>query len=241
MIVRLGCSPDPGDALMLWGLQSGVVDPHDYEFEPVVRDVQTLNEWALEGRLEVTVMSLATYPRVQDQYVLLPWGASMGSGSGPVVVARERLGHDALREVEILVAGRLTTGYLVLKMALGDVATRVVPLGRILDELDSGSAQAGLLLHRADADLEVCLDLGEWWLLETGLPLPLRVHAIRRDVAAGVRRVLHDSVDAVLARRTDAPFTADYGEEGRQAVRELLARAEAAGAYDHPVRVEFAE
>src|SRR5438874_4053905 len=128
MVIRVGFSADPDDAFMFWGLASGTVDARGYEFEPVIEDIQTLNEWSLAGRLEVTAMSLATYPLVQDRYVLLPHGASMGSGYGPVVVAHERLSLDELRDEEIVVPGKLTTAFLVLKMALGgDFACRVLP------------------------------------------------------------------------------------------------------------------
>src|SRR5881398_1402189 len=119
MEIRIGFSADPDDAFMFWGLASGTVDSRGYAFEPVIQDIQTLNEWALEGRLEVTAMSLATYPLVQDRYAMLPHGASLGSGYGPIVVARELLTLDELRETEIVVPGKLTTAFLVLKMALG--------------------------------------------------------------------------------------------------------------------------
>ena len=97
MLIRVGFSADPDDAFMFWGLASGTVDPQGFDFEPVIEDIQTLNEWALEGRLEVTAMSLATYPLVHDRYVLLPHGASIGSGYGPIVVAREALTLAELR------------------------------------------------------------------------------------------------------------------------------------------------
>src|SRR5439155_16417564 len=116
MKVRLGHSPDPDDAFMFWGLAEGEVDPRGFEFEHVLRDIQTLNEWALEGRLEVTAISLHAYPLVQDRYVLLPHGASMGSGYGPIVVARGALADDDLRRIEIAVPGRMTTAFLALKL-----------------------------------------------------------------------------------------------------------------------------
>src|ERR687887_1643102 len=116
MLIRLGHSPDPDDAFMFWALAEGRIDARGFEFEHVLRDIQTLNEWALEGRLEVTAISLHAYPFVQDRYVLLPHGASMGSGYGPVVVARERLSLDELQRTEIVIPGRNTTAYLVLGM-----------------------------------------------------------------------------------------------------------------------------
>src|SRR5881409_4448311 len=108
MLIRLGHSPDPDDAFMFWALAQRAVDTRGFEFEHVLRDIQTLNEWALEGKLEVTAISLAAYPLVQERYVLLPHGASMGSGYGPVVVAREELAPADLRDVEIAVPGELT-------------------------------------------------------------------------------------------------------------------------------------
>ena len=276
MLIRVGFTSDPDDAFMFWGLASGAVGPRGYRFEPVIADTQTLNEWSLEGRLEVTSVSLATYPLVQDRYLLLPHGASMGSGYGPIVVARERLTLDELRETTILVPGKLTTSFLVLKMALGgEFDCRVLPSDEILPAVASNEAAAGLLIHEEmltylDSGLEKCLDLGEWWLLETGLPLPLAVNLVRRDlgsdVAHGVSAILRESIDAALANRGEAleyalgfgrgmdrtrgdrfigmyvnELTQDYGDEGRLAVQELLARAERVGAYDCPVRVEFAQ
>src|SRR6266702_5970414 len=120
MRIRLGHSPDPDDAFMFWALAEGAIDTRGFEFEHVLHDIQTLNEWALEGRLEVSALSLHAYPFVQDRYVLLPHGASMGSGYGPVVVAREPLSRDELAGVEIAVPGRLTTAFLALRLCIGD-------------------------------------------------------------------------------------------------------------------------
>src|SRR4029450_9601081 len=147
MLIRLGHSPDADDAFMFWALAVNRVDTRGFEFEHVLRDIQTLNEWALEGRLEVTAISLHAYPFVQDRYALLPHGASMGSGYGPVVVARGATTRDELRGLEIAVPGTMTTAFLVLRMYLGDFAYRVVPFDEILDEVKSGAAEAGLLIH----------------------------------------------------------------------------------------------
>jgi 1,4-dihydroxy-6-naphthoate synthase len=270
MLIRVGFSADPDDAFMFWGLASGTVGARGYEFEPVIDDIQSLNDGALGGRLEVTAMSLATYPLVANRYKLLPHGASMGSGYGPIVVAKEPLSLEELRETEVVVPGLGTTAYMVLRMALGgDFPHRVLPFDEILPEVASGAARAGLLIHEGqltyrDSGLTKCLDLGEWWLLETGLPLPLGVNTIRRDLGADVMRevsqILRESIDAALEHREEAleyalgfgrgvdtergdrfvgmyvnELTCDYGDEGRQAVRELLERS------GSDVQVEFAE
>ena len=258
---------------MFWGLAAGAVDTQDFEFEHVLADIQSLNEWALEGRLEVTALSLHAYPFVQDKYILLPHGASMGSGYGPVVVTREKMTQEDLDGVEIAVPGRLTTASLVLRLLLGDYPYREVPFDQIIDEVQSGRADAGLLIHEGQLTYESLglhkvVDLGEWWLLETGLPLPLGVNAARRDLGEDVLQrlsgVLEASIRAGLDNRSEAltyakrwgrglsddltdrfvgmyvnELTCDYGDEGREAVRELLRRGEAAGAFDRPVRVDF--
>jgi 1,4-dihydroxy-6-naphthoate synthase len=271
--VRLGHSPDPDDAFMFWGLAKGEVDPRGFEFEHVLQDIQTLNEWALEGRLEVSAISLHAYPHVQDRYVLLPHGASMGSGYGPIVVAREELDEDDLRRVEIAVPGRMTTAFLTLQLRLGEFRWREVPFDRIMDEVVAGDAEAGLLIHEgqltyAASGLKKIVDLGEWWLEDTGLPLPLGANVARRDLGPETLRelsdVLAESIRAGLDNREPAleyalqfgrglddeladrfvgmyvnELTEDYGEEGRRAVRELLRRGEEIGAFTEPVRVEF--
>ena len=273
MKIRLGHSPDPDDAFMFWALAAGEVDPRGFEFEHVLRDIQTLNEWAFEGRLEVTAISLHSYPFVQGRYVLLPHGASMGAGYGPIVVAREPLSDDDLRRVEIAVPGRMTTAFLGLRLRLGEFAWREVPFDEIMDEVVSGRADAGLLIHEgqltyAAAGREKVADLGEGWLAETGLPLPLGVNVARRDLGEETLRelsaVLAESIHAGLDNRERAleyalqfgrglddeladrfvgmyvnELTEDYGDEGRRAVRELLRRGEEIGAFNEPVNVEF--
>ena len=273
MKIRLGHSPDPDDAFMFWGLAAGVVDPRGFEFEHVLRDIQTLNEWALEGRLEVTAISLHAYPLVQDRYVLLPHGASMGSGYGPIVVASDPLTTKELRGIEVVVPGRLTTAFLALRLCIGDFRYRELPFDEILAEVSSGRAVAGLLIHEGQLTYEAeglhkVVDLGRWWLEETGLPLPLGANVARRDLGAETLRelsaVLAESIRAGLENREQAleyalqfgrgldesladrfvgmyvnELTQDYGDEGRQAVRELLRRGEELGAFSEPVRVEF--
>jgi 1,4-dihydroxy-6-naphthoate synthase len=271
VLIRLGHSADPDDAFMFWALDAAVVETRGFTFEHVVEGIQTLNEWALDGRLEVTAISLHTYPFVQDRYALLPHGASFGSGYGPVVVARERLTVEDLRERELVVPGRLTTAFLAARLALGDFRFREVAFDRIIDEVAGGGAEAGIVIHEGQltyggAGLHKVLDLGEWWLLETGLPLPLGVNVARRDVERlpDLSAVLLDSIQAGLDNRGEAmryalrfgrgidaetadrfvgmyvnELTCDYGEEGRAAVTELLRRGEAIGAFPEPVKLDF--
>jgi 1,4-dihydroxy-6-naphthoate synthase len=276
VLIRLGHSPDPDDAFMFWAIAEKRVDTRGFEFEHVLRDIQTLSEWALKGKLETTAMSLASYPLCQDKYLLLPHGASMGSGYGPVVVGPRALSREELRETEIVVPGEMTTAFLTLKLYLeGEFEYRVLPFDEILDEVREGRASAGLLIHEgqltyAASGLAKSVDLGEWWLLETGLPLPLGVNVARRDLGPDrlhdLSEVLRASIREGLVHRDEAmryalkfgrgldlgladrfvgmyvnDLTEDYGDEGRQAVRELLHRGEEVGHYDGPVEVEFVD
>jgi 1,4-dihydroxy-6-naphthoate synthase len=271
--IRVGHSPDPDDAFMYWALTTDLVDTRGHEFEQVLGDIQTLNHWARAGRLEVTAISLAAYPFVQDDYALLPHGASIGSGYGPIVVARETVELERLRELEIVVPGTLTTSFLVLRLVLGGFPYRELPFDEIPEEVASGRAEAGLLIHEGqltfeDYGLQKIVDLGEWWLLETGLPLPLGVNVARRDlgrdVLCEVSSVLRDAIQCGLDNRAEAldyalefgrgidaavadrfvsmyvnELTQDYGNEGRKAVTELLQRGEALGAFPDPVRIDW--
>jgi 1,4-dihydroxy-6-naphthoate synthase len=269
--VRVGHSPDPDDAFMYWALTTSLVDTRGFRFEQVLADIQTLNHWARAGRLEVTAISLAAYPFVQEDYALLPHGASIGAGYGPVVVAGSRLGLDDLREMEIVVPGAMTTAFLTLRLVLGDFSFRELPFEQIPDEVASGRADAGLLIHEGqltfrEHGLAKVVDLGEWWLLETGLPLPLGVNVARRDVArlGDLSAVLRDAIACGLDHREEAldyalqfgrgidaavadrfvsmyvnELTQDYGDEGRSAVVELLRRGEAIGAFPGPVVVDW--
>ncbi len=272
--VRVGHTPDPDDAFMYWALTSELVDTRAFVFEQVLADIQTLNQWARAARLEVTAISLAAYPFVQQDYALLPHGASIGAGPGPVVVAREKLERDELLLTEIVVPGTMTTAFLTLRLALGaQVRFRELPFERIPDEVASGRADAGLLLHEGQATffelgLHKVLDLGEWWMLETGLPLPLGVTVAHRelDSVLEISEILRESIqcglehrdqaldyalqfgrgiDAAVADRFVAMYvnhmTEDYGQEGRAAVRELLRRGEELGTFPAPVQLDFVE
>jgi len=271
VVAHVGHSADPDDAFMFWALAHGVVDPRGFDFRWEIEDIATLNRWARDGRLEATALSLHAYPYVQDRYALLAQGASMGNGYGPIVVARRELSLEQLREVEICVPGTSTTAFLVLRLALGDVRFRELPFDRILDEVLEDRAEAGLLIHEGQltyesAGLVKCLDLGEWWLLDTGLPLPLGVMVARRDLGArlpDLAAAFADSIRAALEHREEAMtyalqfgrgidadvadrfvsmyvngWTCDFGEEGRAAVVELLRRAGDIGALPAPPRLD---
>jgi len=214
-LIRLGHSPDPDDAFMFYPLATGLIDTGPFEFEHVLQDIQTLNEWAMTGRLEVTAISIHAYPHVRHRYRLLSSGASMGDGYGPLLVARRPLEPQDLRGQTIAVPGELTTAFLALNLCMGrgTFHHRVVPFDRILSEVAEGKADAGLIIHEGQLtygrfDLHCVVDLGVWWQETTGLPLPLGGNAVRRDVgeAAGrqIGRIVKQSIRMALERRDEA-------------------------------------
>ncbi len=273
--IRLAHSPDPDDAFMFYPLAKGLIDPGPFEFEHVLRDIQTLNEWAREGRMEVTAISIHAYPYVKDKYRLLNSGSSMGDGYGPVIVAREPMMLDDLRGKTIAVPGEMTTAFLTLNLCLGrgEFAHRVVMFDEIPKAVASGEVDAGLLIHEGQLTysrlaLHNVIDLGVWWQQETDLPLPLGGNTVRRDLGDDVCRqlsaVLRASIQGALEHRQEAvayalrfgrgldnaladqfigmyvnAWTLDYGEKGRQAVRELLGRGHRAGLCPDPGEMDF--
>ena len=220
--IQIGHSPDPDDAFMFHGIASGQVPaPDGWDVVQVLQDIESLNRLALAGRIEVTAVSIHAYAYLADRYALLPCGASMGDGYGPMIVAREALSLDEVRTKTIAVPGDLTSAVLALRLALGEVRTRVVPFDRILPEVKEGRADAGLLIHEgqltyAGEGLHKILDLGAWWKEETGLPLPLGGNAVRKDlgpeVIGRVRTLLHASIEHGLKHRDEAlTYALDFG------------------------------
>jgi len=212
--LTLGHSPDPDDAFMFYALASGKIETGDLTFEHLLEDIETLNRRALREELDITAVSLHAYAYIQDHYLLLPHGASMGEGYGPMVVARKQLTVGDLGGITIAVPGTMTTAYLALRLAIGPFRFTVVPFDRILDHVAAGEADAGLIIHEGqltyqNQGLTRILDLGAWWAERTGgLPLPLGGNAIRRalgpDLIRRASRYLKESIVYGLEHREPA-------------------------------------
>ena len=212
--IRVAHSPDSDDAFMFYALATGQVDTEGLEFVHELQDIETLNRRALAGELEVTAVSIHAYAYLADKYALLPHGASMGEGYGPRLVAREPLTVDDLASRVVAVPGEMTSAYLALKLLAPAVRTEVVPFDRIIEHVQEGRADVGLIIHEgqltyADEGLHLILDLGEWWAARTGgLPLPLGGNAVRRDLGPDlirkVSRVLRSSIAHGLEHRSAA-------------------------------------
>jgi 5,8-dihydroxy-2-naphthoate synthase len=211
--ITLGHSPDPDDAFMFYALADSRIDTGDLSFRHVIEDIETLNRRAMKAELDVTAVSLHAYAYVLDQYALLSSGASMGEGYGPIVIARRPMEAEELKRVKIAVPGLMTTAYLLLRLCVGEVDSVVVPFDKIMDAVEAGTADAGLLIHEGQLTYSgrgfaKVIDFGEWWQDETGLPLPLGGNAIRKslgpDLIARVSGLLRESIEYGLAHRAPA-------------------------------------
>jgi 1,4-dihydroxy-6-naphthoate synthase len=242
-VFTLGHSPDPDDAFMFYAMAQNKIDLRGYRFEHRLEDIQTLNERAVRGELHISAISIHAYAYVAHKYALLPCGASMGDGYGPIIVrkrptpnsVRERGSHGALRSQrttsdedaavrefligkKIAVPGKMTSAFLALQLFLGEFDYVVVPFDQIFDALRSGQADLGLIIHEgqltyAKSGFEKIVDLGSWWKAQTGLPLPLGGNVVRKDIPKPVRHDLSEIIRESI----------DYGLAHRdEAVRHSL-------------------
>ena len=209
--IHLAHSPDSDDAFMFYALAQHKIATEDVEFVHVLQDIQTLNEWAKHGKYEVTALSFHAYALLADRYALLPHGASMGEGYGPVIISHKPLSESDAKQTVIASPGGLTTAHLLLKIWHPEVQTRVMPFDKILPAVLSGEVAAGLLIHEgqltyADEGAHKVVDFGEWWSeREPGLPLPLGGNGIRKDLGPSlmrqVSRLLKASIEYGLSDR----------------------------------------
>jgi 1,4-dihydroxy-6-naphthoate synthase len=216
--MTLGHSPDPDDAFMFYGLAKGLIPTGGFAFTHIMQDIQTLNERARRGELDITAISFHAYAYVSANYALLPSGASMGDGYGPLVVAKEPFTREELVRLKIAVPGTMTSAFLALQLWLKRPAHHlnfvVVPFDQIFEAVRSGRAQAGLVIHEGqltyqNEGLLVCQDLGAWWTRENdGLPLPLGGNVIHKRIPPATRlaiaRILAASIQFSLDHRPGA-------------------------------------
>lgn len=281
--IRVAHSPDSDDAFMFYALSEGRIDTGDLRYTHELQDIETLNHRARRRELDVSAVSIHAYAYIAQDYAMLSSGSSMGDGYGPRLVSKSAppadrvTGSDTVRAAargkRIAIPGKLTTAYLALRLWQPDFEAVVVPFDRVEDAVHNGNVDLGLVIHEgqltyADDGLHLWADMGEWWLADTGLPLPLGGNVVRRDlgpeIIAQVSRDLRASIEYSLANRGDAlrhasrfnrgisdertdefvgmyvnQWTVDYGERGRKAVQLLLDRAAEAGIIPERVEVEF--
>ncbi|HWY51979.1 MAG TPA: MqnA/MqnD/SBP family protein [Chthoniobacterales bacterium] len=231
-VFTLGHSPDPDDAFMFYAIAKNRIDLRGYRFEHRLEDIQTLNERALRGELHISAISIHAYAYVAEKYALVPCGASMGDGYGPIVIGKALAPQEnvdpreRLTNLVIAVPGKMTSAYLALQLYLGDFKHVIVPFDQIFDAVRAGRTDAGLIIHEgqltyAKSGFRKIVDLGEWWKQETGLPLPLGGNVIRKDIPSEVRHdlceIMRESIDFGLSNRDEAvqhalPYARDMNQ-----------------------------
>lgn len=221
--IHVGHSPDPDDAFMFYALAKDKIDTGDLDFHHTLQDIETLNRRALQGELELTAISVHGYAYVSDHYALLPCGASMGDQYGPMVVSTRPCSIEDLSGMKIAIPGTMTSAFLTLRLAIGEFEYEVVPFDEIIQAVESGRVDAGLIIHESqltygDRGLHLVVDLGKWWFAQTELPLPLGVNAVRKDLGdqlnKAVCRLMKESIQFSLDHREEAlEYALQYGRD----------------------------
>ena len=211
--ITVAHSPDSDDAFMFYGLATNKLETEGLKFEHTLKDIQTLNEDAQKGVFDVTAISFHAYAYVSDKYALLPHGASIGDNYGPIVVSKEPRDASEIGSMKIAIPGEMTSAFLALRIYNPDFQYVVVPFDEIIEAVQKGDVDAGLLIHEGQLfynqmGLNKVLDLGEWWHEKTGLPLPMGGNVIRRDLGPElmqrVSKYLHQSIVYSMDNREDA-------------------------------------
>jgi 1,4-dihydroxy-6-naphthoate synthase len=271
--IHVAHSPDSDDAFMFYALATRKIDTGDLNYVHLLNDIETLNRKAMQGEYEVSAISFHAYAYLSDKYALMSCGASMGRNYGPIVVAAKPMRPETLGEKVVAIPGTLTTAFLALRLFEPNVKYEVVPFDKILDEIQKGKYEAGLLIHEGqltyrEMGFHKVVDLGEWWLERTGLPLPLGGNVIKRElgketieqVTSDIRKSIQYGLDhreeamayaIQFSRGLDTQkadrfigmyvndLTLDYGNEGREAVRRLLDEAHQKSIIPNKVKLEF--
>jgi 1,4-dihydroxy-6-naphthoate synthase len=265
-IIRIGHSPDADDAFMYYALAHGKVRVGNYEVQHVMEDIESLNMRALSGELEGTAISAGAYPQVADKYRIMSVGSSIGRNYGPMVVARSDRADTSLQNARVAIPGTYTTAYLLLRLYAEGFEAVPIDFDKIMPAVQNGEVDAGLLIHEgqvtySDEGLVKLLDLGEAWGQDTGLPIPLGLDMVRRDLgeemAVLMAESLRDSIQYAfdhedealdyaikfsrgIERETCRRFvrmyvnddTLDMGEEGKRALEILYSKAVERGIID---------
>jgi 1,4-dihydroxy-6-naphthoate synthase len=230
--LTLGHSPDPDDAFMFYALARELIPTHGFRFQHILQDIQTLNERATREELDISAISIHAYAYVSDKYALLPSGASMGDGYGPMLVAKRKFSKEEIARRRIAVPGTMTSAFLALQLWLAKPAREfkyvVVPFDKIFETVRADKADIGLIIHEGQLTYEreglvVCEDLGAWWGRENdGLPLPLGGNVIHKRIDRATRsiisRILTTSIQYSLDHRPEAvehalQYARDMGRE----------------------------
>ncbi|MBI5174849.1 MAG: MqnA/MqnD/SBP family protein [Candidatus Obscuribacter sp.] len=244
--ITIAHSPDSDDAFMFYALAKDKLDTRGLTVHQVLKDIQSLNQDAINGRYEVSAISFAAYPLVKERYKLMPCGASMGDNYGPMVIAKPGVTAENLKGKTVAIPGKLTTAYLTMQLWQPGLTVVEVPFDQIIDYVVAGKADAGLIIHEGqlmfqESGLELIVDLGVWWQKETGLPLPLGGNVVRKDLGDKMVKEVTDlfksAIVFALEHRQDA---LDYAMTfARDMKRELADKF--VGMYVNELTVDYGE
>lgn len=270
-VLRVGHSPDPDDAFMFYGLAFDFVKIDDYKIEHVLEDIQSLNVRAMRGELEVSAISAHVYPFVEDKYYIMRTGASMGIGYGPVLICKENYNLQELKNKKVAHPGDYTTATLLAKIYLEEFIPVAMPFDEIMNAVEKGEVDAGIIIHEGqityqNLGFKKILDFGELWQKETGLPLPLGLDVVRKDLgiemAKKISSKLRESIEFGYKNLDNAvnyalkfgrglnfelgekfikmyvnEFTIDMGPKGEKALQLLFDKAYAKGLINKKIDV----
>lgn len=214
---------------MFYALAKNLIPTHGFSFEHILQDIQTLNERATRGELDVSAISIHAYAYLSDKYALLPSGASMGDGYGPMLVAKEKLSRDEILKKKIVIPGKMTSAFLALQLWLGkrgdELELLVVPFDQIFSAVRSGAGDVGLIIHEGqltyrNEGLVLCEDLGVWWGRENNnLPLPLGGNVIHKRFDVATRKIISDILTSSI--RYSLEHRAEAVEHSLQFARDM--------------------
>ncbi|MFP5213586.1 MAG: 1,4-dihydroxy-6-naphthoate synthase [Acidobacteriota bacterium] len=223
-VLQLGYSPCPNDTFIFYGLAEGAIDTSPYRFDITLADVEALNQRARLQALDITKVSIHAILHLLENYWLLGAGGAIGRGCGPLVVAREKLTMEELRDRPMAIPGRLTTANLLLQLTSMHRGPLIeMCFDQIMPAIAEGRVDAGVIIHEGRftyplLGLNLVLDLGAWWEGETGFPLPLGGIIMKRDLGSETARLVEDKIRESLRfawKNSDAawPYIREHAQE----------------------------
>jgi len=231
MHLSLGFSPCPNDTFIFDAMVNNKIGTGDLEFDTALEDVETLNKWALEGKLAITKLSFAVYLKVKEKYRLLNSGSALGRGCGPLLIAKRPISQEEIKDCKIAIPGENTTANLLFSIAFPEAKNKQVMLfSDIENAVLDGRVDVGVIIHEnrftyQQKGLVKIIDLGEYWESTTGSPIPLGGIFIRKDVPEAVQQQVDDLIyQSLQYSYKNYPQLSDYVKQHAQEMDEKVMR-----------------
>ena len=232
MKLTIGFSPCPNDTFIFDALVNRKMDTGDLQFEVILEDVQTLNEWALRGKLDITKISYGVLPLLLKNYILLHAGGALGKGVGPLLISKNKVSDlEEIETMNVAIPGTNTTAHLLFSLAFPNALHKHFTIfSEIENSILSGKADAGVIIHEnrftyQQKGLLKVLDLGEYWEEKTRLPIPLGGIIAKKDLGNN----LHTKINALIRKSVEYAFAnypvlPDYVKQHSQEMDETVMR-----------------